>query len=187
LVDNYGSAANTLETSEWTIGDYTFQVRTDADEACGLEAESVVKPLLLLKGELTIEADGVRKYAVKFNDTGTYVDVFVDDVLYARLHNLVIEADGTFSKEVITTDVRMTVLGSVMLKAWLDCAKRPDESFDVWGNASSDYVEIVFLSAEGGNGTGIDGLYGTTIYTVPTFCNSTNYFNNFFLQKAKSR
>jgi hypothetical protein len=30
---------------------------------------------------------------------------------------------------------------------------------------------------EGGNGTGMEGLYGTTIYTVPTFCNSKNYYN----------
>ncbi len=129
-----------------------------------------------------------------------------------------IEADGTFSKEVITTDVGMTVPGLVTLKAWLDCAKKPGESppttsadgsavilvlkthldatipnttvapgdsFDVFGNASSDYVEIVLLSPDGGNGTGMDGLYGTTIYTVPTFCNSTNYFNNFFYKKLK--
>jgi hypothetical protein len=146
-------------------------------------------------------------------NTGTYVDIFVDDVLYARLDDLVIEADGTFSKEVITTDVGMTVPGPVTLKAWLDCAKRPDEepptrsadgsaailvlqihldatitkttvapgdSFEVFGNASSDYVEIVLLSPDGGNGTGMDGLYGTTISTVPTFCNSTNYFNNYY-------
>jgi hypothetical protein len=191
----------------------------------------------------TIDADSIRKYAVKFNDTGTYtimvtvtggyrkgdydtvditvsekgvvfdlpstvvigekldikgiantgtyVDVFIDDVLYARLNNLVIEADGTFSKEVITTDVSMTVPRLVTLKAWLDCAKRPDEeppttsadgsaailvlkthldatitnttvapgdSFEVFGNASSDYVEIVLISPDGGNGTGMGGL-----------------------------
>jgi hypothetical protein len=146
-------------------------------------------------------------------NTGTYVDVFIDNVLYARLHNLVIEADGTFSKEVRTTDVGMTVPGLVTLKAWLDCAKRPGEShpttsadgsaailvlkthldatisnttvalgdsFEVFGNASSDYVEIVLISPDGGDGTGMDGLYGTTIYTVPTFCNSTSYFNNYY-------
>ncbi|RCV63361.1 hypothetical protein C5S53_14520 [Methanophagales archaeon] len=146
-------------------------------------------------------------------NTGTYVDLFIADVLYARLQDLVIEADGTFCKEVITTDVCMTVPGLVTLKAWLDCAKRPDEepptttadgsaailvlkthldayitnttvapgdSFEVWGNASSDYVEIVLLSPEGGNGTGMDGLYGSTIYTVPTYCNSTNCFYNYY-------
>ncbi|NQE54635.1 hypothetical protein C5S29_13685 [ANME-1 cluster archaeon GoMg3.2] len=315
LNNEYGD--NNLETAGWTIGAYTFQVKTDDVNACGLEAESVVRPLVVLKGEIaieadmtstveldtiklivtgvagdeinvaasplsvdvvfkagiddtpmattnqfnhTIDADGIRKYAVKFNDTGTYtikvtvqsgpragdydtvditvsekgvmfdlpsavvigekldikgiantgtyVDVFIDDVLYARLHNLVIEADGTFSKEVITTDVGMTVPGPVMLKAWIDCTKRPGkepptrsadgsaaivvlkthldatitnttvtpgDSFEVFGNASSDYVEIVLISPEGGTGTGMDGLYGTTIYTVPTFCDSTDY------------
>jgi hypothetical protein len=312
---------NKLITNGWSIGDYTFQVKSRPANACGLEVSSKVRPLKILKGEISIDAeptstieldtvtvtvtgvagdiievkaapcdgamfkdgvedtprnagcrfedtidtDGIRKYAIKFNDTGTYtlratveggsrdgdydtvditvsetgvvfdlpsavvigekldikgiantgtyVDVFIDDVLYARLHNLVIEADGTFSKEVITTDVGMTVPGLVTLKAWLDSAKRrgesppttsadgsaailvlkthldatitnatvaPGDSFDVFGNASSDYVEIVLLSPDGGNGTGMDGLYGTTIYTVPTFCNSTNYFNNYY-------
>ena len=236
LLDNYGSAANTLDTSGWTIGDYTFKVKTNSENACGLEAASVIKPLLLLKGEITIEAettttveldtvklmvtgvagdeihvaasplsnavkfkagiddtpmdatnqfkatidaDCIRTYVIEFNDTGTYtirvtvqsgpragdydtvditvsekgvvfdlpsavvigekldikgiantgtyVDVFVADVLYARLQDLVIEADGTFSKEIRTTDVGMTVPGLVTLKAWLDCAKIPDE------------------------------------------------------------
>ena len=321
-------------TTGWKIGDYTFQIDTKSAEACGLDVVSDVKPLKILKGEIsidakptstmeldtvtvtvtgvagdeirvvadpcdgakfidgvedtptnagclftdTIDSDGIRKYVIEFHDTGTYtlratvegpamiggnvntrigdydtvditvsekgvwfdlastvvigeklaikgiantgtyVDVFIADILYARLHNLVIEADGTFSKEVITTDVGMTVPGPVMLKAWLDCAKRPGEepptasadgsaailvlethldatisnitvalgdSFEVFGNASSDYVEIVLLSQDGGNGTGMDGLYGTTIYTVPTYCNSTNYFNNFFYKKLK--
>ncbi len=310
-----------LITNGWKIGDYTFQVKSKSANACGLGVSSDVKPLKILKGEIsiyaeptstmeldtvtvtvtgvagdvirvkadpcdgakfidgvedtptnagclftdTIDSDGIRKYVIEFNDTGTYtirvtvqsgpragdydsvditvsekgvvfdlpsavvigekldikgiantgtyVDVFIDDVLYARLHNLVIEADGTFSKEVITTDVGMTVPRLVTLKAWLDCAKRPGEShpttsadgsaailvlethldatisnttvalgdsFEVFGNASSDYVEIVLLSPEGGDGTGMDGLYGTTIYTVPTYCNSTNYINNYY-------
>jgi hypothetical protein len=319
---------NNLETTGWTIGAYTFQVKTDDVHACGLEAESVVRPLVVLKGEITIEADTtttveldtvklivtgvaddeinvaasplsnavkfkagiddtpmdatnqfnatidadcIRWYAVKFNDTGTYtimvtvqsgpragdydtvditvsekgvwfdlpstvvigeklaikgiantgtyVDVFVNDALYARLNNLVIDADSTFSKEVITTDVGMTVPGPVMLKAWIDCAKRPGEepptasadgsaailvlkthldasitnttvapgdSFEVFGNASSDYVEIVLISPDGGNGTGMDGLYGTTIYTVPTYCNSTNSYNYYKKLKVDS-
>ncbi|MGB3459546.1 MAG: hypothetical protein WBB08_09715 [Halobacteriota archaeon] len=113
----------------------------------------------------------------------------------------------------------MTVPGLVTLKAWLDCAKRPDEepptrsadgsaailvlkthldatitnttvapgdSFEVFGNASSDYVEIVLISPDGGNGTGMDGLYGTTIYTVPTYCNSTNYYNYYKKLKVDS-
>ena len=159
-----------------------------------------------------------EKLAIKgIANTGTYVDVFIDDTLYAKLYDLPLETDGTFSKELITTDVSMTVPGSVTLKAWLDCAKKPGEeppttsadgsavilvlkthldatipnttvapgdSFDAFGNASSDYVEIVLISPDGGNGTGMDGLYGTTIYTVPTFCNSTNYYNYYKKLKA---
>ena len=318
---------NELITNGWKIGDYTFQVKSKPANACGLEVSSDVKPLKILKGEIsidaeptstmeldtvtvtvtgvagdvirvkadpcdgakfidgvedtptnagceftnTIDSDGIRKYVIEFGDTGTYtirvtvqsgpragdydtvditvsekgvwfdlpsavvigekldikgiantgtyVDVFIDDVLYARLHNLVIEADGTFSKEVITTDVCMTVPGLVTLKAWLDSAKRRGESppttsadgsaailvlkthldatisnttvalgdsFEVFGNASSDYVEIVLISPEGGDGTGMDGLYGTTIYTVPTFCNSTNSYNYYKKLKVDS-
>ncbi len=316
-----------LITNGWSIGDYTFRVKSKPANACGLDASSDVRQLKILKGEISIDAeqtsiieldtvavtvkgvagdiievkatpctgatfkdgiedtptgagceftqdidsDGVRKYAIEFSDTGTYtlratveggpragdydtvditvsekgvwfdlpsavvigekldikgiantgtyVDVFVDDILYARLHDLVIEADGTFSKEILTTDVDMTVPGLVTLKAWLDCAKRPGESppttsadgsaailvlkthldatisnttvapgdsFEVFGNASSDYVEIVLLSPDGGNGTGMDGLYGTTIYTVPTFCNSTNSYNYYKKLKVDS-
>ena len=318
---------NELITNGWKIGDYTFQVKSKPANACGLEVSSDVKPLKILKGEIsidaeptstmeldtvtvtvtgvagdvirvkadpcdgakfidgvedtptnagceftnTIDSDGIRKYVIEFGDTGTYtirvtvqsgpragdydtvditvsekgvwfdlpsavvigekldikgiantgtyVDVFIDDVLYARLHNLVIEADGTFSKEVITTDICMTVPGLVTLKAWLDSAKRRGESppttsadgsaailvlkthldatisnttvalgdsFEVFGNASSDYVEIVLISPEGGDGTGMDGLYGTTIYSVPTFCNSTNAYNYYKKLKVDS-
>ncbi|NAS89046.1 hypothetical protein C4E24_04840 [ANME-1 cluster archaeon AG-394-G21] len=331
LTSNYGSAANTVKTSGWTIGDYTFKVKTKQENACGLEAASVIRDLEITRGEINItaekpfcvelqtvklavtgvaddpitveasplsrcvmfkggiddtptganyhgnwfnsriDADGIRTYAVKFNDTGTYtiivtvtggcrkgdydtvditvsekgvvfdlpstvvigeklaikgiantgtyVDVFIDDILYPKLYYLLIGADGTFSKEIRTTDVGMTVPGLVTLKAWLDCAKRPGESppttsaegsaailvlkthldatisnttvalgdsFDVFGNASSDYVEIVLLSPDGGNGTGMDGLYGTTIYTVPTYCNSTNAYNYYKKLKVDS-
>ena len=247
LVDNYGSAANTLETSGWTYGDYTFTIETDQEHACGLEAASAVKPLKILKGTITIDAettstveldtlkltvtgvaddpitvassplsknvlfkegiddtptganyhtnwftstidaDGIRRYAVEFNDTGTYtikvtvtgtgdragdsdtvditvlekevtfdlpaevvigdkihvrgtstsgtyVSVYVDDTLYKKLVDIVIE-DGEFDQEVKTTDVGMDVPGSVRLKAWIDCKKaegqeRPTRSPD---------------------------------------------------------
>nr|CBH37923.1 hypothetical secreted protein [uncultured archaeon] len=247
LVDNYGSADNTVETSGWSIGDYTFKVKTKQENACGLEAASSVKPLKIIKGTITIDAattstveletlkltvtgvaddpitvessplsdnvlfkegiddtptganyhtnwftdtidaDGTRSYAVEFNDTGTYtikvtvtgtgdragdsdtvditvlekavtfdlpdevvigdkihvrgtstsgtyVSVYVDDTLYKKLVNIVIE-DGEFDQEVKTTDVGMDVPGSVRLKAWIDCDKaegqeRPTRSPD---------------------------------------------------------
>jgi hypothetical protein len=216
------------QTANWDVGDYTFQVKTDANKACGLDASSTTKSLKIIKGEIAIEAsttstvelkavsltvtgvagddievtstpsdnvvfragiddtpagatntfthyiddDGVRKYSVKFEDTGsytikvtvvggpradeydtvditvsekavdfdvptsvilgdklvvkgtantgTYVDVYVDDVLYKQLDNLVL-VDGEFSKEVTAdSNVGMSVTGTVRLKAWID-------------------------------------------------------------------
>ena len=52
----------------------------------------------------------------------------------------------------------------------------PGDSFEVYGNASTDYVEIVAISPKGGNGTGMDGLYGVSIYTVPTFTEDTGSY-----------
>ncbi len=219
------------QTANWDVGDYTFQVKTDSNKACGLDASSTTKSLKIIKGEIAIEAsttsvveikavsltvtgvagddievtstpsenvvfragiddtpagatntfthyiddDGVRKYSVKFEDTGsytikvtitgsaggardgeydtvditvsekavdfdvptsvilgdklvikgtantgTYVDVYVDDVLYKQLDNLVL-VDGEFSKEVtVNSDVGMSVTGTVRMKAWID-------------------------------------------------------------------
>jgi hypothetical protein len=129
LDDWYGGWRNTLETTGWTIGDYTFQVKTKSENACGLEAESGKMYLKIITGEIaietyktstvelrtvivtvtgvaadpirveasplsehvifekglydtpttatnqfndTIDIDGTRTYAVTFNDTGTY-------------------------------------------------------------------------------------------------------------------
>jgi hypothetical protein len=55
-------------------------------------------------------------------DTGTYVSVYIADVLYRKLQNLVI-ADGEFRQEVKTTDVGLCVPGIVELKAYIDCDK----------------------------------------------------------------
>jgi PGF-CTERM protein len=219
-----------LITTGWKIGDYTFQVKSKSANACGLDVVSDVKPLKILKGEIsidaeptsameldtvtvtvtgvaddkirvaadpcdgatfkdgvddtpanagcaftdTIDSDGVRKYAIEFSDTGTYtlratvegglrdtsydtvditvlekavefdmpntaiigeritvkgtstsgtyVSVWIDDTLFPTMRNLVLE-DGEFSKEVTTTDVGMSVPGSVRLKAWIDATQ----------------------------------------------------------------
>jgi hypothetical protein len=235
---DYDNPDTTVDTSGWTIGAYTFKVKTKSENACGLEAESAVKDLKIIKGTIsieaettstveldtlkltvtgvsgdpisvnatplsknvifkegiddtptganfhgnwftdTIDADGIRKYAVEFNDTGTYtikvtvtggdragdsdtaditvlekevtfdlpdevvigdkitikgtatsgtyVSVYIDDTLYKKLVNIVIE-DNEFSQEVKTTDVGMDVPGSVRLKAWIDCDKAAGE------------------------------------------------------------
>ncbi|NAS88979.1 hypothetical protein C4E24_04490 [ANME-1 cluster archaeon AG-394-G21] len=121
-----------LKTYGWVYGDYTFAVKTKSAYACGLDAMSWIRPLKIIKGVITIEAewtctveldtvkltvagvaydeikveasplsrhvifkagiddtpldvadhpswfndvidaDGIRKYAVEFTDTGTY-------------------------------------------------------------------------------------------------------------------
>ena len=233
LIDNYGD--NNFETAGWSLGDYTFQVKTRSDVACGLEAASAIKELKLEIGRIaieadmtstveletvklivtgvagdeihvaasplsddvvfkagiddtpmaatnwfadTIDADGIRRYAVEFHDTGTYTikvtvtggdregdsdtvditvlekevifdlppivvigdritikgistsgtyaSVYLDDTLYKKLVNIVIE-DGEFSQEVRTTDIGMDVPGIVNLKAWIDCDKAEGE------------------------------------------------------------
>ena len=52
--------------------------------------------------------------------SGTYVDISVDDMLYSKLDDIVIE-DGEFSKEVITTEVGLYVPGIAELRAYIDC------------------------------------------------------------------
>ncbi len=44
----------------------------------------------------------------------------------------------------------------------------------------------MLISPDGGNGTGMGGLYGTTIYSVPTYCNSTNSYNYYKKLKVDS-
>ena len=123
----------------------------------------------------TIDADGLRKYVVYFNHSGTYtitvvdtitnvsdsedievrekavcfdiprtivigeafnikghanigttVDIFVNDVLYAPLNDLVIDENCEFDVEVIAnSSIGMDTPGTVKLKAWIDCPKNP--------------------------------------------------------------
>ncbi|MEA3342995.1 MAG: PGF-CTERM sorting domain-containing protein [archaeon] len=256
LNNMYG--ADGIETTGWMLGDYTFQIGTNAQQACGLEAESEVKPLKIMKGGIaieaeprssieletvklrvtgasgdkievdapeegvrfkggiddtpldatncfsdTIDADGMRNYALEFTETGnykvgvtvtegpregdddaieitvvekevifdlpdtvtigdkitvkgtatsgTYVSVYVEDVLYSKLENIIIDEDGEFSKEVRTTDVGMEIPGRVELEAWIDCEKdagqsRPSQSPDgedrIWLERPVMSVEI---------------------------------------------
>jgi hypothetical protein len=297
LIRYYGD--NNLETTGWSLADYSFQVKTRSANACGLEAASATKALKLEIGEIAIEADmtatvelatvklvvtgvaddeihvaasplsvdvvfkagiddtpmaatnqfnaiidadGTRKYAVEFTDTGsytirvmvtgpadiggivntrvgdsdtvditvlekevtfdlpstvvigdritikgtatsgTYVSVYVDDVLYKKLENIVL-VNGEFRQEVTTTDVGMNVPGIVNLKAWIDCytcageerpTRSPDGTTNVlllapWLTAglSTDSVDqeddfVVFGTAPGS--TAVTLLYGSRIH-----------------------
>ena len=53
----YGGSPNELATKGWSIGDYTFQVKTKSNYACGLDAASAVKGLEVIIGAIAIEAD----------------------------------------------------------------------------------------------------------------------------------
>ena len=72
-----------------------------------------VPPVVVIGDKITIKGTV---------DTGTYVSVYVNDVLYRKLQNIVI-ADGKFSQEVKTTDAGLCVPGIVELKAYIDCDK----------------------------------------------------------------
>jgi hypothetical protein len=55
LISYYGD--NNFETAGWSLGNYTFQVKTKSDMACGLEAESAVKELRIEIGKIAIVAE----------------------------------------------------------------------------------------------------------------------------------
>jgi hypothetical protein len=55
LTSYYGD--NNLETAGWSIGNYTFQVKTRSATACGLDYESKEKTLEIKKGEISIDAE----------------------------------------------------------------------------------------------------------------------------------
>ena len=62
----YGTTAG-LKIGGWKVGEYTFQVKTESGEACGLEDESVVKKLNI--GEIPSEPTPVTTPAVKVEVT----------------------------------------------------------------------------------------------------------------------
>jgi len=46
-----------IDTTGWDLGHYTFQVKSQLDNACGLYAQSVKRELNILKSEVRIKAD----------------------------------------------------------------------------------------------------------------------------------
>jgi hypothetical protein len=135
LVENYGD--NNLLTTGWTIGAYNFKVETDDVNACGLETESVVRPLQILKGEIAIEADmtsAVELETVKLIVTGVAGDEInvaasplsddvtfkagIDDTPMTATNQFyhIIDADGTRKYAVEFSDtgsytIKVTVTG----------------------------------------------------------------------------
>jgi len=62
-------------------------------------------------------------------NTGTTVDVFINDVLYTPLNNLVIDENGEFdAKAVANSGIGMGTSGTVKLEAWIECPKNPGDA-----------------------------------------------------------
>ena len=68
----------TVNTTDWKIGDYTFQIKTVAVNASGLDASSDIKELSILKGEIDISAETTtvtELETLKLTVTGVYGDL----------------------------------------------------------------------------------------------------------------
>ena len=93
LTEEYGRGTDGIDTTNFKVGTYTFQIKTKPAEACGLAAESAVKNLKVIKGEIAIEAETtsvVELEAVRLTVTGVAGD------------NITVEHDSTpRSKHVI--------------------------------------------------------------------------------------
>ena len=62
-------------------------------------------------------------------NVGHSIDVFIDDVLYAPLNDVVLDAGLCFEKGVIAnSSIGMGTPGTVRLKAWIDCPKNPGDA-----------------------------------------------------------
>ncbi|MGB2727737.1 MAG: PGF-CTERM sorting domain-containing protein [Halobacteriota archaeon] len=155
-----------IETEGWKVGDYTFQIKTKSEYACGLSASSAVKSLTIQKGEVaisaekttvteletikltvtgvsgdeitinatpgsphvlfqggvedtpagvagdnfshTIDADGKRTYAVKFDDTGSYT--IKVNVTAGAGEDTSDTVDISVAEKAVTFDVPTTVI-----------------------------------------------------------------------------
>jgi len=143
---------------------------------------------------VTAECTFTKKICVGTDvDTGSYLVVVLSkgrDGGYGRGYNNLTEALADYSLTGKTQAQILAILEDATAGAagsddlmWIEYinvipglnvsisknAVSPGDSFEVYGNASSDYVEVVAISPRGGYGIGLDGLYGVSIYTIPTF------------------
>ncbi|RLG29052.1 hypothetical protein DRN97_12510, partial [Methanosarcinales archaeon] len=95
LKQTYGDKSVGINTNGWEIGDYTFQVKTKSEHACGLDAQSVQKSLEIRKGEISIEADKtscIESETVKLTVKG----VQGDNIIVTGPNNHVIFSPGIY-------------------------------------------------------------------------------------------
>ncbi len=142
IIDADGTRKYAVEFTD--TGSYTIEVTvTGPADIGGLEnlrvGDSDTVDITVLEKEVIFDLPSTvvigDKVTIKGTATsGTYVSVYIDDILYKKLENIVLVL-GEFSQEVTTTDVGMNVPGSVRLKAWIDCEtvageERPTRSPD---------------------------------------------------------
>ena len=95
LKQTYGNKSVGINTNGWEIGDYTFQVKTKSEHACGLDAQSAQKSLKIRKGEISIEADKtscIESETVKLTVKG----VQGDNIIVTGPDNHVIFSPGIY-------------------------------------------------------------------------------------------
>jgi hypothetical protein len=86
-----------LKTTGWTIGDYTFQIKTESAQACGLEADSAVKPLRMLK--LEVEDTTPPASTINLKNTTyaqTYINWTWNDPADTDLSHVMVYLNGGF-------------------------------------------------------------------------------------------
>jgi PGF-CTERM protein len=57
LQGGFGSTAGGIDTRNWKVGTYTFQIKTKSEQSRGLDAATAVKTLTIGKPEISITAD----------------------------------------------------------------------------------------------------------------------------------
>ncbi len=114
----------------------------------------------LTKGSYTI--DVYIDCEVDTEDLEDYEDIYEDESTAIRLLPGELYLNASISKSTVV----------------------PGNSFEVYGTTPSDYAEIVATSPRGGNGTGMDGLYGVSVYTVPTFMATAGYSSGSYVIDA---
>jgi hypothetical protein len=136
-------------------------------------------------------------------NTGETIDIAIDDYVMPELNDIIISEFGSFEEGIETdwmTPGSYGIRGFIDRAAGPgDVSGEEDEgatailmieeglivnlstdmvplgdNFDIYGTSSTSYVEIVTITPKGGNGIGIEKLYGVTIDTVP----ASNY--NFY-------
>ncbi len=144
LTSHYGN--NNLDTTGWSIGDYTFRIRTKPEYACGLEAESEDVAILLtpeLTAYLSVPAVAVEDDFTVFGTAQGQMEVVI----------LSVPPKGGGGKSLLDK-------GDKGLSPRKASVSMTDDTYSkkmtVQEDATAGYYDIYVLCA------GMDGEWGTT-------------------------